>query len=401
MNSARPNSNRTDKPIRVAIVHYRDDTAMGGAIRVGETLANNFDPKKIEAHLVFAYGGAGTVSSRVRVPVHYLEAKSAKDAAAWIRARRIVKEIKADIFHFMDPALWVFGATFGLPAKRLQHFHGKPIVAEISIMNKAIMTARRYLCDGFISITHGALRAAVDAGFADRATASTVYNGVNVEFFETLPSKAEARTQLNLPQSANLIGQVVRLVKGNGCDDLLTLIRLLPEEWHAVFVGDGPYRLKLEQSARDLGLSRRVHFTGLLEDVRPAYAALDAVVLLACYQSFCLMLGEAMAAGVPVFGLLGDGEYAEPENPLVTAENSVFIPRAKPDDYFYPEPIETFMRLAERVSEYGRHPERFSQMIVNAYQHVRHRFTAKMQADAMTEVYFNLLNLKKNGYEEN
>src|SRR5262245_45444898 len=62
------------RPIRVALVAYRDDPAAGGSLRVAETLAQFLPADEVEAHLVFAYGPPGPVAARVPVPVHCLGA---------------------------------------------------------------------------------------------------------------------------------------------------------------------------------------------------------------------------------------------------------------------------------------------------------------------------------------
>ena len=43
--------------LRVAMVLYRDDLNVGGSLRVVEILAHALDPRRVEAHIVFAYGG--------------------------------------------------------------------------------------------------------------------------------------------------------------------------------------------------------------------------------------------------------------------------------------------------------------------------------------------------------
>ena len=373
--------------IRVVIVLYRDDAIVGGSLRVGEAIANSLDAGRVDARVVFAYGDAGVMTARAKVPVHHIGARSSKDLPGWIRARNLLKKIKPHVIHFVDPVNWIALATLGVGAKHLFHFHGRPITSLMSLFDRSLMRARCQLSDAFVGITKGATNAAIEAGFARTETAWTVYNGVDFESFENLPAKAEARHVLGLPKSAKLIGQVARLVSYNGGGELLDILPRLSEEWHAVFVGDGPYRKGLELTAAERGLGDRVHFTGVLQDVRPAYAALDAVILLARYQPFCLMLAEAMASNVPVFGLRGSGEYAEPEYPLINTHNSVFINRSHPDDFESIETVEVLAELASRIDDYGSNPERYSPMIEYARVWIATRFSAKLQAEAMFRVY--------------
>src|SRR5215471_12983855 len=95
------------RPIRVAIVHYRDSAAVGGSLRVGETIANHVDSKRVLAELVFAYGSAGPVTRNAGVACHFIGATGPRDPAAWIRARSLFKQLQPDIIHFQDGVVWL------------------------------------------------------------------------------------------------------------------------------------------------------------------------------------------------------------------------------------------------------------------------------------------------------
>ncbi len=65
-------------------------------------------------------------------------------------------------------------------------------------------------------------------------------------------------------------------------------------------VGDGPDRAGLEAFTREKGISDAVRFLGLREDVAPALARADFLVLPSAYEAQGIVLLEAMAAGLPV-----------------------------------------------------------------------------------------------------
>lgn len=86
-------------------------------------------------------------------------------------------------------------------------------------------------------------------------------------------------------------------------------LRDLQPPVHLVIVG--PDRDLYEEQARlcrqraaELGIAQRVHLLGPLvgERLRQAYAAADVLVTASAWESFCLPVVEAMAAGVPVVG---------------------------------------------------------------------------------------------------
>ena len=67
-------------------------------------------------------------------------------------------------------------------------------------------------------------------------------------------------------------------------------------------IGSGPLRKRHERLAQKLGIDDRVHFAGQLpqSDVREAIRSCDCVVLSSFYETFGVVLAEAMACGKPV-----------------------------------------------------------------------------------------------------
>jgi glycosyltransferase involved in cell wall biosynthesis len=66
--------------------------------------------------------------------------------------------------------------------------------------------------------------------------------------------------------------------------------------------GDGPEKARLEQMAKEIGISTRCRFLGSLsrEEVRNWMQSCDVFVISSLHESFCIVLGEAMACGKPV-----------------------------------------------------------------------------------------------------
>ena len=67
----------------------------------------------------------------------------------------------------------------------------------------------------------------------------------------------------------------------------------------ALIVGDGPERSSLEAIAHEK-LSERAIFTGVLDDVRPAYWAIDALLVTSRTEGMPGVVIEAAMSGVPV-----------------------------------------------------------------------------------------------------
>ncbi len=91
--------------------------------------------------------------------------------------------------------------------------------------------------------------------------------------------------------------------------------------------GAGPLRSSLEEQARQLGISQQVHFLGYLnrEQVLAEMQQADVFVLSSHYETFGLVLVEALACGKPVIATACGGPQA-----IVDQENGLLVPVHEP-----------------------------------------------------------------------
>ncbi len=142
-----------------------------------------------------------------------------------------------------------------------------------------------------------------------REKTSVVPNGVQVSQFHPELDGLPFRRQWGIPDTAPVAGIVARLRPWKGQDTFLRAMaivaRTLPEGYFLIVGGDlfeseEGYLTRLKALARQLGLGERTAFTGQLEDVRPALAAMDVVVHAGEPEPFGLVNVEAMAMEKPV-----------------------------------------------------------------------------------------------------
>jgi glycosyltransferase involved in cell wall biosynthesis len=130
----------------------------------------------------------------------------------------------------------------------------------------------------------------------------------------------EFRQQFGIAEDAFLFGLVGRLVPLKCVDLALRAWALLCREHSEpaslCIVGDGPCREGLEELARDLRIADRVHFTGALHDVRPAYSAIDTLLCTSSTESCSLVLGEAMACGCRILAAAVGGTAEVVAHPI-------------------------------------------------------------------------------------
>ena len=104
---------------------------------------------------------------------------------------------------------------------------------------------------------------------------------------------------------------VAHLVARKRHADVVRALWLLRDSHPAlawIVVGDGPERPELERLAAELGLSGRLHFTGQLPHAEAVATARSGAlfVLPSVDEAFGVAYVEAMAAGVPAIGSLGE-----------------------------------------------------------------------------------------------
>ena len=165
---------------------------------------------------------------------------------------------------------------------------------------------------------------------------SVIPNGFDLEAFKpSLEAKASVRAELHLPEETLLIGLICRFHPMKDHANFLKAAAILSENCsncHFVLAGTD---INMENSVlynlvQDLGLCKKVHFLGERRDMPRITAALDIATSSSAYgEAFPLVLGEAMACGVPCVATdVGDsswiidctGKIVPPRNPQALAE---------------------------------------------------------------------------------
>lgn len=141
------------------------------------------------------------------------------------------------------------------------------------------------------------------------------------------PSNEESRKQLR--KGLGFSGETIavftgRLVEGKGIDVLLAAWKNVVLEFKNVcllVLGQGPIENKLKRLCQGLGITKKVRFVGLVNDVRRYLAMSDLFVFPSFYEGFPNSLLEAMACGLPVISTRIGGVVDVVEN----RENGVLV----------------------------------------------------------------------------
>ncbi len=187
----------------------------------------------------------------------------------------------------------------------------------------------------------------------DLATIRTIPNGVDTRCFRDA-SPCDRRT-LGIPPEARLVVQIAAFRPQKDQKTLIRAISLLPENYHALFVGDGVCRSECEALAATSDAASRIRFAGIRTDVPQLLKTADLVVMSSHWEGFGLAAVEGMAAHKPVLAtdvpglrevVEGAGVLFEHENPQQLADS---IRRLTDDPALY---AETADRCAARAAKY-------------------------------------------------
>jgi glycosyltransferase involved in cell wall biosynthesis len=230
------------------------------------------------------------------------------EAAVNLAARYIDARGRPDLVH-AHSAQWAGAAAarirerFGIPYVLTEHFSGFHRDAVFSWQDDLVR-------EGF---EHASALAAVSAALRDQLVERTLAprdaiavqpNAVDPAFFTRPPSPRAA--------SPFRIATLARLHEQKRIDVLLDAFAAAfrdASETHLLVGGDGPARDELERQARDLGLADRTTFLGGLSrtQVRQLFWDANLFVLPSAFETFGVVLIEAMTTGLPVLATARGG----------------------------------------------------------------------------------------------
>jgi len=218
---------------------------------------------------------------------------------------RLIRDNKIDIYHARDYKTCFFGFLVGLINPRMKLVftaHGWIIdnTKQKLYTWLNLFSLKRY--DRIIAVSKATKQIMVDSGI-DADKIDLIYNAIDVDLWNRTKVESSFRSELNVPDTAKLVGVVGRLSKEKGIDTTLAVaqqvITARPDTYF-VLVGDGPARQEVEKNLLDLGLSKSVFLVGFRKDALNIYAGLDLFLSTSLTEGTPNTVLEALAMEVPV-----------------------------------------------------------------------------------------------------
>lgn len=173
-------------------------------------------------------------------------------------------------------------------------------------------TAAALISDKVIFVNNEERRWALEKGVVSPEKAITIYNGVDLEKFNTVNNNEFLRKQsqklLGIDSNdadCQVVGFIGRLWEQKDPQTAVEVARILIKTYDLknlifLIIGDGYLREKMEETADMYGIDGNVRFLGWRDDIDKIYPALDVVLLPSLWEGLPCTALEAMACGVPV-----------------------------------------------------------------------------------------------------
>ena len=244
-----------------------------------------------------------------------------------------------DILYFQRPDH--LACSLFSKKKRILHLHGQPRTTIIS--NRNLITKFIYLALERIAMHFADLILVTDKKSEEvylvnypfiEKKIKVVPAGIDLNFFCTTTN--DSKQDLNNNQRKELV-YIGRLAPPKQLPEILNAFKIVSDSFincHLNITGKGPLLNNLVQSVRDMGLSDKVSFTGVLskKEIKELILMSDAAILLSNNEGSPISIKEVLACGKPVIvndvGDFSDYVVNGKNGFVVNAENSYEVAAA-------------------------------------------------------------------------
>lgn len=309
-----------------------------------------------------------------------------KDMLAWRRLVRFLRDQRPDLVHTHSGKAGFLGrlaaSRAGVPVI-VHTIHGPSFGPfQGTFANSLFRMAERRagkVTAHFVVVADAMTRQYLDAGIGRPEQYTKILSGFPLAPFLAAVNDPKLRARWGIAPEDMVIGVIARLFKLKGHDDLLdaapALVRNCPRI-KFLLVGDGAWRARLEQRAKDLGLEKSFIFTGLVQpaEIPPLIGIMDVLAHLSRREGLPRALPMALAAGRPVVAYDCDGA-----NEICLDNETGFLVR--PGD---------ITGLVERLGRLAGDPSLRERLGRRGRELVRDRFGVDRMVDDLYALYLKL-----------
>jgi len=289
--------------MKIAYVITRSDSIGGASIHLLD-LADGMQKRGLDVH-VFV-GGDGPFCDLLsqygipftQIPSLVREISPVQDLRAYVDLKRLLRRFQPDLVHLHSSKAGVIGrlASRALEKPCVFTAHGWAYTEGVALARRKFY---RYieqrlapLASAIITVSDYDRNLALANQVGSESQLITILNGVR-DMSRHAPLKLKSKPV-----------RLIMVARFDAQKDHLTVIHSLSKlqslDWELEFVGDGPLKNNAEQVVNELGLGKKVIFSGIQRDIPDRLFASDIFILSSRWEGLPLSILEAMSAALPV-----------------------------------------------------------------------------------------------------
>lgn len=355
---------------------------IGGAETYVFAVARNL---KQSGYGVFVASGGGILAAQLKeqgIPHFFLPIRASVAFSAYL-LQRLVRKHQIDLIHANSAAA---GVTAVLVKRK---FPSIPIIftahGTFGHNSKEMLLNE---CDRIVCVSEFVRQDALRRGF-DCCRLITLYSGIDLKRFRPEPQKRPMlRQKMGVREDEFVLAIVSRIknLRNKGHQDLLEIFKKYPaaQKWHLLVIGKGKGLWELKYQIKKHHLADRMHCVGHALNVEELLNGVDLVVLPSQFETFGLVLAEAMAMEKPVIA------YAAGGTPEVVKDGQTGYLVARDD----------IAALYDKIAYLAERRELCDSMGKAARQWVEECFTEEKMMREIVDLYELVLNRQARGSSE-
>ena len=199
----------------------------------------------------------------------------------------------------------LFAAWMAEVPVRILHNHStsSPGETKRNIMKAVLRPLAKLFANHYFACSKLAADWMYGKKLVDEGKVTIIHNAIDPDKFAFNPEKRKIlRKELGL-EGKFVIGHVGRFMFQKNHEFLIDLFAEVVKEnpeARLILIGDGPLKEHIQQKVKNLGLSEKVQFLGIRNDVADLYNAMDLFLLPSHYEGLPVVGVEAQANGLPM-----------------------------------------------------------------------------------------------------
>lgn len=299
------------------------------------------------------------------------------------KVRKLIKLYKPDIVYAHSSKAGAIArlADIGLKNYCVYNPHGWAFNMRCTEKERRIYTAIEKIaapfCDKIICISDAEKQSALEKKICKEDKLQVIFNGVDIEEYESGVHGAVKRSELNIPEDAFVVGMVGRVSPQKAPDVFVKMAKLVKAKIpnaHFIIVGNGKQEEEIRKYAEYNGFLDSLHITGWIDNPMSYVELFDVACLLSRWEGFGLVLPEYMMAGKPIVASSVD---AIP-NIIRDGENGLLV---KVDDA---------VGASESVIRFYDNPRLRQKCVEQGYQDVHDKYDVKRVSDEHKKIFQKL-----------